>query len=173
MDQPSFDGIFNSDDLNQLYNLQWTQLDNKNWLFKTSLTLNNFRKNSSLGVLVFEQKDQTDKLRLDSEREFQSRVKDLSRIYPLRTPADCKKCLGRRHGTFFPMFFLSGAAIPREVMPETIQNYAQIFPLTHVVNLLRGLWIGNGWAEHLKEMAVLSGMLVFGLAISAKTFRWE
>ena len=74
---------------------------------------------------------------------------------------------------FYPMLFLSGAAIPREVLPETIQNYAQFLPLTHVVNLLRGLWIGNGWAEHLKEVAVLSGMLIFGVAISAKTFRWE
>ncbi|MCH7681849.1 hypothetical protein IID10_21195 [candidate division KSB1 bacterium] len=58
-------------------------------------------------------------------------------------------------------------------MSETIRNYAQFLPLTHVVNLLRGLWIGHGWAEHLKEVAVLSGMLVFGVAISAKTFRWE
>ncbi|MCH8331170.1 MAG: carboxypeptidase regulatory-like domain-containing protein, partial [Bacteroidetes bacterium] len=43
VDQPSFEGIFNSDDLNQLYNLQWTQLASKNWLFKASLSLNNFR----------------------------------------------------------------------------------------------------------------------------------
>jgi len=70
VDQPSFDGIFNSDDLNQLYNLQWTQLANKNWLFKASLSLNNFRTTRSLGVLDLEQKDQTYKIRLDSEKEF-------------------------------------------------------------------------------------------------------
>ncbi|MFQ5771050.1 MAG: ABC transporter permease, partial [bacterium] len=74
---------------------------------------------------------------------------------------------------FYPMLFLSGATIPREVLPETIRTYAQILPLTHVVNLLRGLWIGNGWIEHLKEVAVLSGMLIFGVILSAKTFRWE
>lgn len=74
---------------------------------------------------------------------------------------------------FYPMLFLSGAAIPREIMPETIRNYAQFLPLTHVVNLLRGLWIGNSWAEHLKEVAILSGMLIYGVAISARTFRWE
>ncbi|MFQ5676051.1 MAG: ABC transporter permease [bacterium] len=74
---------------------------------------------------------------------------------------------------FYPMLFLSGAAIPREVLPETIRQVAQALPLTHVVNLLRGLWIGDGWGMHLKEVAVLSGMLIAGVAISAKTFRWE
>lgn len=74
---------------------------------------------------------------------------------------------------FYPMMFLSGATIPREVLPETIRNYSQILPLTHVVNLLRGLWIGDGWSVHFKEVAILSGMLLFGAAISAKTFRWE
>lgn len=74
---------------------------------------------------------------------------------------------------FYPMLFLSGATIPREVLPETIRHYAQILPLTHVVNLLRGLWIGEGWNTHLKEIAILSGLLILGVILSAKTFRWE
>ena len=39
------------------------------------MSLNNFRTTRSLGVLDFEQKDQTYKLRLDSEREFAARFK--------------------------------------------------------------------------------------------------
>ncbi|MFQ5823070.1 MAG: ABC transporter permease [bacterium] len=74
---------------------------------------------------------------------------------------------------FYPMIFLSGATIPREVLPETIRNYAQILPLTHVVNLLRGLWIGDGWNVHVKEVVILSALLIFGVVLSAKTFRWE
>jgi ABC-2 type transport system permease protein len=74
---------------------------------------------------------------------------------------------------FYPMLFLSGAAIPREVMPETIQQYAQALPLTHVVSLLRGLWIGESWGQHLTEVGVLVAMAVIGVIISAKTFRWE
>ena len=74
---------------------------------------------------------------------------------------------------FYPMLFLSGAAIPREVLPETIRQYAQVLPLTHVVTLLRGLWIGEGWGEHLTEVSILAALLVAGVIVSAKTFRWE
>jgi ABC-2 type transport system permease protein len=74
---------------------------------------------------------------------------------------------------FYPMLFLSGAAIPREVMPETIQRYAEALPLTHVVSLLRGLWIGESWGQHLTEVGVLVAMTVLGIIVSAKTFKWE
>lgn len=74
---------------------------------------------------------------------------------------------------FYPMLFLSGAAIPQEIMPETIQRYAQILPLTHVVKLLRGLWVGDSLSIHTKSVGFLAVMLVVGILISAKTFRWE
>jgi ABC-2 type transport system permease protein len=74
---------------------------------------------------------------------------------------------------FYPMIFLSGATIPREIIPENIRAYARILPLTHVVNLLRGMWIGDPWASHLLEVGVLLGLLISGAFISAKTFRWE
>jgi len=74
---------------------------------------------------------------------------------------------------FYPMLFLSGAALPREILPETIQKYAQIIPLTHVVNLLRGLWIGDAWSMHLKSVGILFAFLVVGTAVSASVFRWE
>jgi ABC-2 type transport system permease protein len=74
---------------------------------------------------------------------------------------------------FYPMIFLSGATIPREDLPETIRRVSQFFPLTHVVNLLRGIWIGDPWGHHLLEVGVLVGMIVVGVAITAKTFRWE
>ena len=74
---------------------------------------------------------------------------------------------------FYPMVFLSGATIPLEILPETIRHYAQILPLTHVVTLLRGLWIGDGWVEHFTEVVILAAILVTGVLVSAKTFRWE
>lgn len=74
---------------------------------------------------------------------------------------------------FYPMLFLSGAAIPKWVLPEAVRTYGQILPLTHVVNLLTGLWLGEPWSAHLKEVAVLVVMMVVGLIVSAKTFRWE
>lgn len=74
---------------------------------------------------------------------------------------------------FYPMIFLSGATIPREVLPESIRYYSQLLPLTHVVTLLRGLWIGEAWASHTKELIVLAVLFAVGVVVSAKTFRWE
>jgi ABC-2 type transport system permease protein len=74
---------------------------------------------------------------------------------------------------FYPMLFLSGATIPREALPATIKHYAQVLPLTHVVSLLRGLWIGESWARHGLEAVVLAGITVVGVIVSAVTFRWE
>jgi ABC-2 type transport system permease protein len=74
---------------------------------------------------------------------------------------------------YYPMIFLSGATIPREVLPEAIRNYSQILPLTHVVNLLRGMWIGESWNQHWFAVGVLFGLMLLCVAISAKTFRWE
>ncbi len=74
---------------------------------------------------------------------------------------------------FYPMLFLSGAAIPQEIMPEGVRNAARFLPLTHVVNLLQGLWFGGTWGDHLTEVAILVGVLVIGGVVAAKTFRWE
>ncbi len=73
----------------------------------------------------------------------------------------------------YPMLILSGAAWPRELMPAAVQKVAAFFPLTYVVNLLRGTWAGEGWGEHLLDVGVLVGMLLLGIIISVKTFRWE
>jgi ABC-2 type transport system permease protein len=73
----------------------------------------------------------------------------------------------------FPMMFVSGATIPLEVLPEGVRRAARFIPLTHVVTLLRGVWAGEVWGEHLTEVIVLLGVLVVGAIVSAKTFRWE
>lgn len=68
--QPSFSGLFSSDDQNQFYNLQWTDLFSGNWLMQASLSFNAYRTRRSLGILDFQQKDQTYKFRLDGEKSF-------------------------------------------------------------------------------------------------------
>ena len=74
---------------------------------------------------------------------------------------------------YYPMLFLSGASLPQEIMPEGIRNASRFLPLTHVVNLLQGMWFGEALSEHLVEVAVLVGVLVLGAIIAAWTFRWE
>ncbi|MFZ5858650.1 MAG: ABC transporter permease [Chloroflexota bacterium] len=73
----------------------------------------------------------------------------------------------------YPMIYLSGASFPRELLPETIRKISAFLPLTYVVNLLRGLWIGESWGEHLLDVGVLAVMLVVGVLVSVKLFRWE
>jgi len=74
---------------------------------------------------------------------------------------------------YFPNIFLSGATIPKEIFPPAMRAVSQAFPMTHVVSLLQGLWIGEPWSKHLVEVAVLAGLLVVGGFISARAFRWE
>jgi ABC-2 type transport system permease protein len=73
----------------------------------------------------------------------------------------------------FPMMFLSGSAIPLEVLPPSVRSVSNFIPLTHVVTLMRGLWAGESWGKHLTEVAVLGGVFVIGMALSARLFRWE
>lgn len=72
---------------------------------------------------------------------------------------------------FYPMLFLSGAAMPRFIMPETVQQVAQLLPLTHVVILLEDIWFQGIWNG--TSLVVITTMLLAGLAISRFTFRWE
>jgi ABC-2 type transport system permease protein len=72
---------------------------------------------------------------------------------------------------FYPMLFLGGAGVPRQVMPETIRAISEFLPLTHVNILISDLWFGDGW--NLVSVAVLSAMLVIGIVVSSRAFRWE
>jgi ABC-2 type transport system permease protein len=73
----------------------------------------------------------------------------------------------------FPMMFLSGSAIPLEVLPHSVRNVSRFIPLTHVVTLMRGLWVGESWLKHQTEAVVLGGVLLVGIILSARFFRWE
>jgi ABC-2 type transport system permease protein len=74
---------------------------------------------------------------------------------------------------FYPMLFLSGAAIPLEIMPDSIKKVANFLPLSYVVELLKGMWFGEHLADHLVSILILTGILIAGIVISALTFRWE
>jgi ABC-2 type transport system permease protein len=74
---------------------------------------------------------------------------------------------------FYPMMFLSGAGIPLELMPDSVRRISDFLPLTYVVTLLKGLWFGDPWRDHLLEVAVLGSVLVVAAALAARFFRWE
>jgi ABC-2 type transport system permease protein len=74
---------------------------------------------------------------------------------------------------FYPMMFLSGAGMPIEILPPAIRHVSSFLPLTYAVRLLRGLWFGEPWRDHLLEASVLTGVLCVGAALAARLFRWE
>jgi ABC-2 type transport system permease protein len=74
---------------------------------------------------------------------------------------------------YFPMLFLSGAALPQDMLPGALRTVSQAFPLTHAIRLLRGIWLGEHLAGHPVEIAVLAGTLLAGSFFAARMFRWD
>jgi ABC-2 type transport system permease protein len=68
---------------------------------------------------------------------------------------------------------VASAAIPLEVLPDSIRTISDFLPLTYVVRLLRELWVGESWGSLLFETGVLIGILVVCTATAVRLFRWE
>ena len=74
---------------------------------------------------------------------------------------------------FYPMIALSGLFVPVEAFPPGLQMVARLLPLTYIVSLLRGIWMGESWFAHLGDVAALTLAGVLFLVLSSKVFRWE
>ncbi len=73
----------------------------------------------------------------------------------------------------YPMLVVSGLFFPIELLPTAWQTAANLLPLTHAVSLLKGIWSGGAWSDHLVELGALTLNFVICIALSAKIFRWE
>jgi ABC-2 type transport system permease protein len=73
----------------------------------------------------------------------------------------------------YPMFGLCGLFVPIDVLPPALQAVSRFVPLTYIVSLLRGIWQGDGWGNHLGDVAVLALMFAVFTAASTRVFRWE
>ncbi len=73
----------------------------------------------------------------------------------------------------YPMLAVSGLFYPVERFPRALQAVAFLFPTTHAVALLQGVWNGSGWSAHWLDVAAL--LVLFGAftALSTRVFRWE
>lgn len=74
VEEPSFAGVYEGEETNQLHNLQWSETW-QNWLLKTSLSLNRYDTKRSLGNLNLQPRDDTFKWRVDAEREVGARAR--------------------------------------------------------------------------------------------------
>lgn len=72
---------------------------------------------------------------------------------------------------YFPQIFLSGAALPREIMSDRLQAWTEWLPMTQVILAVRRVWWGdpvNWWS-----MLYLLGFGAAAAVISMKVFKWE
>jgi ABC-2 type transport system permease protein/oleandomycin transport system permease protein len=73
----------------------------------------------------------------------------------------------------FPLLFASSAFVPTAGMPEALQTFADINPVTLVVDAARALTIGDGSAlgPTLGALAWLTGLLVVFVTLSVSAFK--
>ncbi|QKG83801.1 ABC transporter permease [Kroppenstedtia pulmonis] len=74
---------------------------------------------------------------------------------------------------FFPMLFLSGIGMPLDYFPQFLQTASQWIPMTYLVNLVQGVWQGQGWTGFWPELTVLSVFAAISVALAFILFRWE
>jgi len=71
---------------------------------------------------------------------------------------------------FLSMFLLSGAAVPRELFPEWLYMVSNFLPLTHSVEILSGLWMGESISENIISLLVLSSITLVTFPLSIRAF---
>jgi ABC-2 type transport system permease protein len=74
---------------------------------------------------------------------------------------------------FFPMFILSGATLPYEVMPKVLQNVANVMPLTQGIKILKAASLGLPLDGVLNSVLIISVLAIACIFISIKFFKWE
>jgi ABC-2 type transport system permease protein len=73
----------------------------------------------------------------------------------------------------YPMMAVSGLFAPVESLPRAAQAVAKVLPLTYAVSLLEGIWKGDAWWAHARDLTALAVAFMVCTALSAKVFRWE
>lgn len=74
---------------------------------------------------------------------------------------------------YFPMLIFSGATLPYEVMPVTLQMAADLLPLTQGIKLLKAASLGLPINNVLVPITVMTVLAVICISTSIRFFRWE
>ena len=74
---------------------------------------------------------------------------------------------------YFPMLFLSGATVPYEIMPKTMQRITDVLPLTQGIKLMKGFSLGTDMGNLLFPVILMICLAVISILISIRFFRWE
>lgn len=74
---------------------------------------------------------------------------------------------------YFPMLIFSGATLPYEIMPNALQNFANILPLTQGIKLLKGTASGLPIDNIIFPIGLMVVIIVICTTVSLKFFKWE
>lgn len=74
---------------------------------------------------------------------------------------------------YFPMLIFSGATLPYEIMPATLQKAADVLPLTQGIKLLKCASLGLPVSNVTFSIIVMAGLAVICISISIKFFQWD
>jgi ABC-type polysaccharide/polyol phosphate export systems, permease component len=74
---------------------------------------------------------------------------------------------------YFPMLIFSGATLPYEVMPVTLQRIANIMPLTQGIKLLKAASLGLPMNSVFVPVIVMIVIAVICVGVSLRFFKWE
>ncbi|MGN0575977.1 MAG: ABC transporter permease [Ruminococcus sp.] len=74
---------------------------------------------------------------------------------------------------YFPMLIFSGATLPFEVMPATMQKIVSVFPLTQGIQLMKSTFFGLTYENEWFPIAVMTAVTIICTGIAVKFFKWE
>ena len=74
---------------------------------------------------------------------------------------------------YFPMLIFSGATLPFEVMPETMQKIVQFFPMTQGIQLMKATFLGTPFHNIWLPILVMLGVTILCFSVAVKCFKWE
>jgi ABC-2 type transport system permease protein len=74
---------------------------------------------------------------------------------------------------YFPMLVLSGATLPYEVMPTSLQRVADIMPLTQGIKLLKSTSLGVPVTDIWLPTLAMSLLAIVCITLSIRFFKWE
>lgn len=74
---------------------------------------------------------------------------------------------------YFPMLIFSGATLPYEVMPTSLQKIANILPLTQGIKLLKSTSLGLPMEEVVLSIIIMITIGIICSGIALRYFKWE
>ena len=116
VDEPSFAGVYQSQETNRFHNLQWSDATER-WLLKGSVSFNQFTTEQELGSLHLKPSDMTYKIRFDAET-------NLDNDHRLSFGAEGEKTINRYEGT-----------VPQN--PFVLDPHASVYNLDEQYNAIR------------------------------------